>query len=153
MKLLRIIMVLSAIWGLTACSSDDDSVTEVVINYEQLPEQSRTFIESHFTDVQTIRVEKNLIPDADGTVYEVKLANVFEIDFDADGVWIEVDGNGNPVPTAIIPEAILTYVQSNYPPELFIESIEKKNYGYRIELSNDVELKFDSDGGFIGIGG
>lgn len=153
MKLLRIIMILGAIWGLTACSSDDDSVTETVINYEQLPEQSRTFIETHFAGVQTIRVEKNLVPDADGTVYEVKLANGFEIDFDADGVWVEVDGNGNPVPNSIVPEAILTYVQSNYPPELFVESIEKKNYGYRIELSNDVELRFDSDGGFIGIGG
>lgn len=150
MKLLPITLVLFGLsLGLTACSSDDDA-SDVAITYEQLPAASRDFIETYFEGVQRVLVEKNTVPDADGTLYEVKLINGFELDFDSEGVWIEVDGNSNPVPDALIPETIRAYVLDHYPTELFVKSIEKKSYGLKIELSNGVELKFDAQGLFIG---
>lgn len=150
MKILGYILVFVALTGFQACSSDDNA-DDLPIGYVDLPQQSRDFIELHFPNVDVTRVEENLIPDEDGTIYEVRLANGFELDFDKDGLWTEVDGNGQKVPDAIIPQPILEYVQANYEPGIFIESIHRKVYGFKIELSNHLELRFNAEGGFLGL--
>ncbi|MBQ7441272.1 MAG: PepSY-like domain-containing protein [Prevotella sp.] len=45
----------------------------------------------------------------------------------------------------MIPEVIKQYVNENFP-ESIITKIEKERYGYDIELSNDLELKFNKQG-------
>ena len=128
--------------------NDDDEITVPV---SDLPQNAQTLIESHFSGAQAIYLSKNTVTDDDGTVYELKLDNGFEIDFDQDGNWTDIEGNRQQVPDALIPQEILSYVLSNYPSPLFIEGIDKESYGYQIEVSNDVDLKFDADGNFIGI--
>ncbi|MBC8644054.1 PepSY-like domain-containing protein [Flavobacterium lindanitolerans] len=54
------------------------------------------------------------------------------------------------VPTAIVPEAITTYVTANYAGQT-INTIEIERTGYDIELSNGLDLVFDSRGQFIRI--
>lgn len=148
MKHMRTFLLFCTIIGVVACSNDDDAIK---IDNGLLPQQSQDFIEAHFGGATIVKIEKNTIPESDGTVYEVKLSNGFELDFDIDGQWIEVDGNKNRVPDAIIPKPILNYVNTNYGDGVFIESIEKKTYGYKIDLSNGLELKFNVQGEFIGI--
>lgn len=144
------ILTAGILFSFTACNNDDDN-NETEINFAELPEASRILIESNFTGTTASRVIKKNTPDTDGTLYEVWLNNNFEIDFDESGNWTDIDGNNQQVPNALIPEPILAYTQTNYPSPLFIEVIDKEPYGYQVEISNDVELKFNSDGTFIGI--
>ena len=48
------------------------------------------------------------------------------------------------MPAAIVPEAIGKYVADNYA-SLTIVQIERENYGYDIELSNGLDIRFDRD--------
>ena len=56
----------------------------------------------------------------------------------------------NAVPQVLVPEAIAAYVQATFPNNV-ITKIDKERYGYEIELSNDMDLKFNKKGNLIGI--
>ncbi len=135
-----------------SCSNDDNSNTnEVVIEASALPETARNFIAIHFPDVTYKRIEKQSIPDDDDSIYDVYLSNGFEIDFDANGNWTDIDGGNTAIPTAIIPEPITAYLTANYP-NLFITIIEIEPTGYDVELSNNLDLVFNPQGEFVRIG-
>jgi hypothetical protein len=129
----------------------DDDKDEITIAYADLPQNVRTLIETHFSGNQAIYVSKNTRTNDDKAMYEVKLNNGFELDFAGDGNWTDIEGNQRQVPDALIPQAILSYVRANYPAPLFIEGINKESSGYQVEVSNDVDLKFNSGGNFMGI--
>ncbi len=149
---LKSLALITTLFLFAACNNDDDqNNNETVIDYSELSEACKTTIETHFPNATATRVEMKNVPDSDGTVYEVNLSNGFEIDFDAECVWTDIDGNHQQVPDALIPDAILDYVQTHYPSPLFIEGIDKEPYGYQVEISNDIDLKFNADGSFIGI--
>lgn len=150
LNILKAIVAAGILFSFTACNNDDDNNNEMNISFAELPEASRTLIESNFSGITANRVVKKNTANADGTLYETWLSNNFEIDFDANGVWTDIDGNMQQVPNALIPVAILTYTQTNYS-SFFIEGIDKESYGYQVEISNDVDLKFNADGTFIGI--
>lgn len=135
-----------------SCSNDDnnDGNTSTVIEFSALPENARTFLTTHFPGVESRMIKQNAIADDDGSIYDVYLNNGFEIDFDSNGNWTDVDGNTQAVPTAIVPEAITTHVTANYAGQT-INTIEIERTGYDIELSNGLDLVFDSQGQFIRI--
>ena len=70
--------------------------------------------------------------------------------------WVEVNCEQSTiygaVPATLVPEQIAAYVTANYPDQ-HIDEIERENNGWEIELSNDVELKFDANFNVIGNGG
>lgn len=150
LNILKTIAAAGILFSFTACNSDDDTNNETNISFAELPEVSRTLIETNFSGVTANHVVKKNATDADGTLYETWLSNNFEIDFDASGNWTEIDGNMQQVPSALIPEAILNYIQTNYG-SFFIQGIDKEPYGYQVEISNDVDLKFNADGTFIAV--
>jgi len=134
----------------TSCSDNDNEGTETVIEATELPDAARTFIATYFEGASCVRVEKQARPDSDGSVYDVHLSNGFEIDFDADGDWTDIDGNNQAVPAALIPAPIAQYVEANYASQT-ITTIGIESHGYDIELSNDVDLVFNQQGEFIRI--
>ena len=73
-----------------------------------------------------------------------------EIDFDRNNQWDNVDCHTKAIPAALVPQAIANYVKTNYQ-ALPITKIDKDAYGYEIELSNGMDLKFDTSGRFLGI--
>jgi hypothetical protein len=75
----------------------------------------------------------------------VVLTDGTEIDFDGKGEWDSVDCKRSAVPSALVPAAIAGYVQANFPSQLIVK-IDKEHYGYEVQLSNDIELKFTADG-------
>ena len=77
--------------------------------------------------------------------YEVRLDNGIEIDFDKNGAWDKVDGNYISIPAELIPEFIVQYVKANFP-DTRILKIDKERGGYEVELSNKLDLKFNSRG-------
>lgn len=149
-NLLKTVVILSLMFGFMSCSNDDDNNNDTLIEFGELPTVTQNFINTHFPDADVLRIEEDDTPANGDDYYEVKLSNGFELDFNADGEWTDIDGNGNRVPDAIIPEAILTYTNANHNSN-FIDGIEKKSYGYKIELNNDLDLKFDAEGTYIGI--
>lgn len=149
-NLLKTVVILSLMFGFMSCSNDDDNNNDTLIEFGELPTVTQNFINTHFPDADVLRIEEDDTPANGDDYYEVKLSNGFELDFNADGEWTDIDGNGNRVPDAIIPEAILTYTNANHSSN-FIDGIEKKSYGYKIELNNDLDLKFDAEGTYIGI--
>ena len=56
-----------------------------------------------------------------------------------------MDCNYSAVPANLVPANIATYVKSNFPGATIVK-IDKERYGYDIELSNDLELKFNKNG-------
>lgn len=152
-KLLKVSLLLVALVAFfTACSEDDDEY-DYVIEYASLPAQARNFVGTHFNGITVTQVRQKYAPDTDGTLYVVFLTG-YEIKFDTNGKWTKIEGkNKNALPASLfgpeIPIAIKTYVATNHTGQSIVE-IERKSYGFEVELSNDVELKFNTDGSLYG---
>jgi hypothetical protein len=124
---------------------------EKIIQENELPAVSRTFIETHFAGVEITAI----VREREGleTDYTVYLANSFDIDFAKSGDWDDVDGHSLPVPEsilALLPQPLMQHIAKTYP-NLSIVEVNRERYGYEIGLSSDMDLKFDSNGKFTGI--
>ena len=75
--------------------------------------------------------------------YDVIFTTGEKVEFDKSGDWTEVSCKVNGVPSAIVPQGIKSYVQSNYP-DARILSIERDRSNYEVKLSNRWEITFDS---------
>ena len=125
--------------SMMGCSKDD-----VVIPQNQLPQNAQTFINTYFQDCTFAQAIK------DGREYEVYFANGFEIDFDRNGEWESIDCKNVAVPTGIVPETIVNYVNQTFA-QCFIVEISRDRHGYDVELNNGLDLDFDKNGNFIRI--
>lgn len=141
-------ITLSILFSTTSCNNDDDR--ESIITSADLPTTSDTFVSTYFPNATYLTVKKQNKADNDNSIYDVFLTNGFEIDFDAAGNWIDIDGNHQAIPVELIPEKINTYVTANYA-NLFITSIDKEHTSIEVELSNNLELVFDLQGNFLQI--
>ena len=110
-----------------------------VSNYPEI----NTFVSTYFplTSIQYAR--------QDGNEIEVKLVDKTKIEFYLNFDWKQIDCEKGlvyvSVPTELVPAQITAYVNANFPGKA-IETIEKKgNRGWEIELSNGLEIRFDSN--------
>ncbi|PBJ04610.1 PepSY-like domain-containing protein [Flavobacterium sp. ACN6] len=131
-----------------SCNNDDDK--ETVIGASELPAVTDVFVKAHFPNVTYVLIKKEHRPESDGTVYEVRLSNGFEIDFDVQGNMVDIEGYGQAVPMEFVSEPIQAYLMANYK-NFFVTSIDNERGTTEIELSNRVELIFDLQGNFLGI--
>ena len=124
------------------------SCQDVIITADKLPAAAQTFIKEYFpgSDISYVKKDKELTK----TTYEVVLQDGTEIDFDSKGQWDKIDCKRATVPAKLIPDAIATYVQTNFPGQAIVK-IDKELFGYEIELLNDLELKFDKNGRLVNI--
>ena len=81
------------------------------------------------------------------------IASAIKIEFDVTGNWTEIESlnDGKQLATEFlesIPTGIQQYLETNYP-NIGIDEIEKKVFGYKIELLNDKELLFDKNGDIL----
>lgn len=143
----KILLLLSSLVSLTLMLSltsmkDDDKP----IPFAQLPKVAQQFVKANFTsEVSYVTVDNDLI----GKSYEVVLVDGTRIEFDGKGNWKDVDAEPGIVPKKIVPNAISNYVAKNFP-GTSIKQIEKRRRGgYQVELSNGLELKFDSSLKFV----
>lgn len=111
---------------------------------DALPPAAKAFIQANFPGKKVIYAEK------DFNMYECRLSDGTEIDFNKKGNWDKVDCKATAVPAALIPEAIKSYVKANFP-DCIITKIDKERYGIDIELSNDLDLKFNYQGVLLGM--
>lgn len=135
-KLLFLLFGLFLIQG--TIKADNDKL----IQYKELPQQAQAFVKQHFdpTAVALVKMETDFFDKS----YEIIFSNGDKLEFDKSGIWKEVDCRYTALPTSIIPAAIQNYVSKNYP-DAKILKIEKKRSGdTEIDLSNHLELTFDS---------
>ena len=125
------------------CLADDK-----IIPVEQLPAPAKTFVKKYFPQATIEYATKDT--EFMGTTYEVRLSDGTEGDFDKKGNWDNVDCKTKAVPASLVPAAIAQYVKAHYPNTVIVK-IDKERGGYEIELSNDLDLKFNSKGKLIGI--
>lgn len=121
----------------TVAMADNDKPIQI----GQLPTAAQTFITKHFkgNKVALAKQETELFDKS----YDVIFTNGEKIEFDRSGEWTEVSCKINGVPAAIIPQAIKTYVESNYP-DARIMKIERDRHEIEVQLSNRWEITFDN---------
>ena len=110
---------------------------------QDLPQQAQTTIAQHFpAEIIYVEIDRDLGLIID--YYDVHFADGTEVKFNSDGEWKEIEGN---VPEKLLPKAMTDYVKSKFP-SLRIKSVEKNLRGYDVELTNDIDMKFNKDGSF-----
>lgn len=125
---------------MTACS--DKPVVP-----EQLPAPVKTFVQQTFPGQAITFAQKDL--ELTGWKYEVFMANGTHIEFDTDDMWDKVEGSmTQPVPMALIPAPIATHLQANFPGAA-VTKIDKESFGYEVELSTGVEMKYNEQGALM----
>lgn len=112
----------------------------------EVPPTAQTFISQYFKESSVVLVEKD--EDDDGEEYSVWFNDGTKVDFDLQGTWKRVSRKKTGVPAVLIPEPIAQYAKTNYPNEAIFK-LSRKTYGWKIELSNDVIVKFDPQGAFL----
>jgi len=125
------------------CNADDD----VMIPVSQLPAAARTFVQKTFPGKKILYAQKDHFFSSK---YDVRLDDGTEVDFERNGMWDKVDCHYTVVPASLIPAAIANYVKANFP-ESIVTKIDKERHGYDVELSNELELKFNKRGMLIGM--
>ncbi len=111
-----------------------------IITVEQLPAESREFLQKYFQNVEVsyVKVEQEFMDKS----YEVLLQNGSKVEFDRQGKWDNVECRKNAIPAGIVPAPIDDFVKKNHPGQIILK-IDRDNNGYEIDLGNKLELKFD----------
>lgn len=139
----RILFLLAVLIGAFTVSARDTYSHDI----STLPVAAQTIVKNNFkAGISHIKIEKDF-----GRVseYDVVLTDGSEITFDSKGNWKDIEMRANTsVPTALVPASITAYVKQNQK-KTKITGIEKNRSGYEVELSNGVEMKFNSEGKFL----
>jgi len=146
MKKIALISGFLFIAAVMLCFADNDTVTR---DSSRLPKTSREFISTHFSQlgISHIKIEKNLL----GTKgYDVILTDGTDIEFDSSGEWTEIDGHQNPLPLAIVPQVVSSYVVTHFADKEVV-SMEKERRGWSVKLNNGMELTFNKEGVLVDI--
>ena len=134
-KILFVIALLFA--GIaTANANPEPSIT-----IDQLPKTAQEFLAAHFKDLTVAYAVAE--QKFTGTEYEVVYTDRTEVDFRSDGQWDSVERKYSAIPDSIVPQQIRDFVAKNNYPGQFIKKIERNAYTWEIELSSDIEIKFD----------
>ncbi|MBQ7996948.1 MAG: PepSY-like domain-containing protein [Paludibacteraceae bacterium] len=138
--------LLNALLVLTTCFTA--CANEKVIPYPEMPLQAQRLIEAHFSkaDVSVVMMDRELL----STDYEVRLNDGTKVEFDKSGELTKIDCGTKAVPEALIPEAVRTYVKTNFP-NTFITEWGKDDRRWKAELNNGLDLEFSSKYEFVRI--
>lgn len=123
------------------------SSCEQVIPATSLPQTVQTFLQTNFEGVAVSYAKSS------PREWEVLLTDGSELEFSKDGQWKSVEMRHAAVPAGILatlPAPILSYTEASFPGIPF-EKVKRFRRGYKVELANDLELTFNSEGVFKNI--
>jgi len=134
MKRIVNVIALVMLLNFSACADQKE-----IITFMQLPQAAQDVVTQNFNQSDISYVTK----ERDWTVeYEVRFTNGTELEFDSDGAVKKVDCKGAAVPEALLPAEVATYVKTNFP-GAFVKEWGTDDWGYKAELNNGLDLKFD----------
>lgn len=113
------------------------------ITLDDLPKKSINFIKDYFNYQDIINIEEL------NEAYRVVFNNGATIHFNLNGLWQEVDGNTNPIPTSFINKNVLDTIK-NTNPNASIIKIKKRWNMYVVSLDNYINVFVDFAGMLIG---
>ena len=143
-KLTGIFAALMMVVFISSCDKDEK------IAIDQLPSAAQVFLDEHFASQPVVSLRKDK-DGRSGLEYEARLDSGIEITFDQDGSWQEADAPDNvALPTSFILPSIVNYVAAEYP-NIGINNIDREVQGFDVELTNNVDLIFDTQGNFVRI--
>ncbi|MCH5225690.1 MAG: PepSY-like domain-containing protein [Muribaculaceae bacterium] len=117
-----------------ACSNDNEREPEYAIQIEDLPSAAQNFLSKYFPGVAASKIEEEKATDI--IVYEVELENGFEIVFNSEGEWQQIDApDYQTVPKEVLPQPVAQVLSEQYPNYGVIE-INTTGEGWKVELSN-----------------
>jgi len=153
MKAVRLVSIFSLVLAfvMLACAKHDGKTykKEQLISYEELHPDARAFITDHFSSYTIDRIKVK--PRESNEYYKVYFSGCsLKIEFNRNGEWTEVDGKHTAIPTTFILPAIMDYLNANYP-YTGVESIDKKRNGFKVELLNGLDIRFNHQGAFLKI--
>lgn len=119
-------------------------ITTNIFAQSDLPSQATNYIQEHFSDT-SIKNSK-----MDGNEWDVYLDNGTKLEFTTKGAIKEIEGNGNPIPSSVLPKKSVTYLNNNYS-GINIKEIEFERSKIEVDLENGLELEFDKKGNFLRI--
>lgn len=121
---------------------------DVAITAQKLPQAAQSFLKAHYPQNKVLSAMHDRdVTDNDYTVY---LEDGTKIEFDGSGKWESVKNHNGKIPAGVVPAEIQNYIATHYQ-SLGIEKIERKRYGYEVELTNDLDMKFSLNGKFLGL--
>ena len=124
------------------------SAGDKVIPYSETPSSVKTYISTRFPNYKVLKVETD--NDILYKEYEVFLSNGIKIEFDGKEKSIKNIGGQTKLPESIMSKKVRDYVKKNYSDNSIVE-YNLENNGISVELSNDIELKFSTNGDFLRI--
>lgn len=150
----------------TGCSSVESNLPDIPAvqsDLKKLPASAQEFVLSHFRDYKASQVWVAPVMAENGSLYSIILeptsnatraASVVKagvrITFDKQGQWIELEHlrDGGALPSSVLsllPAPMLQYLARHHA-GVGVHEVERKAFGYELELVNDRELLFDRHG-------
>ena len=123
-----------------------NSCSDIPVAVSEVPGDVQTFIKQYFPGQTITYAEKDW--SWFSYKYEVVLADGTHMKFDTDNAWDMIESPMNGVPVAVLPPVITNYMNTNYP-GVAVKKIDKENYGYEVELVNELEFKFNEQGALM----
>ena len=140
--------ILLSVLAVAALAVTPTMAEDVAISAQKLPGEAHKFLKDYFANNKIVTAVHD--KDASDNDYTVILDNGTKIEFDSSGKWESVKIRNGKMPAGLVPVKIQGSI-SEYYTSFGIEKIERKRYGYEVELTNDLDLKFSTDGRFIGV--
>ncbi len=141
MKKIILMVTMMLTFVFTSCQTREHEI----INFDKLPSKAQSFIKDNFGDFIILQIEKDF--ELFGSEYTVYFKEGSKIEFDRKGEWSEIEVKTG-IPSKIILESILNYINENHPDNFIIE-ISKDKKDYEVELNNSLDLVFDLKGKFL----
>jgi hypothetical protein len=135
------------------------SAAKTTISADELPAAVVETLNSDYFDTYIDEALK-----ADGLGFQVNLSNGLEVFFDEDGESLNGEGKrrggkgkghghgcdkGEEVDTTSLPDAIKSYISTNYPTVTIERAKINHENQYMVKVTGDLILVFDTDGNFI----
>lgn len=143
MRIFYVAIMAVMMCSLNACADNDQ-----IITFEQLPAAAQQTVKANFNveTVSYVLLDRELF----GNEYEVRLTDGSELKFKSDGVLKKVDCKFQAVPEALVPEIVRQQVKAQFP-QAFIVEWGEEDGGWKAELNNKLELRFNRRYDFIGV--
>lgn len=114
---------------------------DVPITTKQLPQQAQNFLNEYYKGVKVLLATHD--NDFFDNEYEVVLADGTKVEFDNNGRWESISQRGKAILPQLVPPQIAEFVNQHYA-TVIIQKIQRDRRGYEVDLSNGLELKFDT---------
>ena len=143
MRFLQKTKILTFAVAAAFCAANLPAAVSLGKDISLLPDAAEAFLSDNFSAaaVKEVKSEKRILK---GKTYEVELEGGVKIKFCKNGEWKKIESAKNNLPSSLLPKP-LAEVLDKKEPGAKIAKIERKGYGYRLELADNVEILLYDD--------